>query len=421
MMKQAALWIAIIKLPIYVAQKDAEGGLAWDQTTKGILFFIWVLFQNVSASSFGIFADKFSKKQLLYVSHFFMISGYTLIAFSRETYSLFCAIILLGIGSGIFKPILEGSVAGELKGKDTAKGWSLYIIAVNLGVIFSTFLMDYLDNYSWTLVFLGSGFILLLDLVFLVLLPKEKIPENINVLSNLKKVISKKQLWQITFAMIGFTTIYMQFYEMLPNFIFDWVDSSFMAKEMKYFSANYPMGKMIDIKWYYQIMSILIIIIIIPVNSLLRNTSIYKSLVFGMIFVTFGWLISGLTNSSNFLLVGMIIYTVGEMIVRPKFYEFATKLSEKSNRILHMSIVNLAYALGYMIGALSGGWIYQYFGEKARFIEIFNIDNSIARDNNLELSYILWEEYNPSLAFYPYFILGLISIIYLLVISRKSN
>lgn len=420
MMKQAALWIAIIKLPIYVAQKDATGGLGWDQTTKGLLFFVWVLFQNISASGFGIFADKFSKRSLLYVSHGFMILGYLNISFVTEQISFFGAVILLGIGSGIFKPILEGSVAEELQGKDVSRGWSLYIIAVNVAVILATFFMDFLDNYSWMWVFLGSAMILTLDLIFLKFLPNEKVPENINIIQNVASIFKQKILWQVTLAMIGFTTIYMQFYEMLPNFIYDWVDSREIAKIFPYFSADYPMGKMIDIKWYYQLMSVLIIISIIPLSKFFAKFNVLTSLAIGLSFVVFGWLFSGITNSVNIMLIGMLIYTIGEMLVRPKFFEFATNISNKSNRVLHMSIVNLAYALGYMIGALSGGYIYENYGEKAGFVEILKLDNSIENLSKIDLSFMLWDKFNPSIAFYPYFILGLLSIIYLFYLARKN-
>ena len=33
----------IIQMSIYIAQKDAPGGLQWDHTDKGLIFFLWAI------------------------------------------------------------------------------------------------------------------------------------------------------------------------------------------------------------------------------------------------------------------------------------------------------------------------------------------------------------------------------------------
>ena len=48
MIEKLAYWIVLLQMPVYIAQKNAEGGLLWGQETKGIIFFWWAAVQNLS-------------------------------------------------------------------------------------------------------------------------------------------------------------------------------------------------------------------------------------------------------------------------------------------------------------------------------------------------------------------------------------
>nr|HPI21255.1 MFS transporter [Candidatus Kapabacteria bacterium] len=63
-----AYWALLIQLPIYIAQKDMAGGLQWEQTTKGIIFFWWAIVQNLVPIFAGGFADRYGRKNFLLVS-----------------------------------------------------------------------------------------------------------------------------------------------------------------------------------------------------------------------------------------------------------------------------------------------------------------------------------------------------------------
>lgn len=433
MMKQAALWITILQLPVYIAQKDA-GGLGWDQSIKGIILFVWVLFQNIASVIFGGFSDKIGRKRSLFLSHLLMIIGYLIIS-SADSYLLFfLGVIFLGVGSGIFKPILEGSIAGELTSENSSKGWSFYIIAVNIGVIWSTLLIDPLRDAGWNWIFIGSAFILTIDIFLLFFIKKSRQNYHLDsVLNNFKKAIKHKELWRIVFIMSGFTAIYMQFYEMLPNYFLDWTDSRSIADLLPaHFSFERNGERYLSYEWIFWLNPILVVLTIIPVTNALKKNFAFGSLGFGMALIIVGVSTIAFTQLGWFVIIGVCIYTFGEMIVRPKFFEYVSSLSNENNKSLYMSFVNLSYAIGYLFSAIAGGFIYQYYGEKSEFAKKLNIADSstvdhfgkyivYSGDSYSEATKNFWDTYNPWVVWLPFLTLGIISYIFLIFLNKKDK
>ena len=99
------------------------GGLAWEQTSKGILFFWWAIVQNVVPIFTGGFADVISKRKLFFISFTIIVMSYIGLGFTQNYYGVLLCLITLGIGSGILKPTFYGYIAKTIEGKNTALGW----------------------------------------------------------------------------------------------------------------------------------------------------------------------------------------------------------------------------------------------------------------------------------------------------------
>lgn len=435
---QAALWIVIIQLPIYVAQKDAVGGLQWDHNTKGWIFFWWVLFQNIAAISFGYFADKWKLKSSLILSHSLQTIGYLLLAYSRDFYGIILAVVILGSGTGIFKPVIQGAIANSLDENNSSKGWGLFILVINIAVIISTFLAGWLQEISWSMVFIGSAIIILLNGIFIYLIPESS--NDIKIETNKFSDIFSKELFRsdVIYPVIilsGFTLIYMQFYEMLPNYIYDWVNSESLVK---YFPNAWvddmPRGKMINYLYIYLINPILVILLVYPISSYSSNKNKYKFLSIGLLFVLLGIIFSGSSQIIYLILIGFVIYTLGEMIVRPKFQEIMSDLAPAGKKSLYMSFLQLSYAIGYLIGARTGGIVYDNYGEKAGFakkyllekyyvnIEIEKAYSKLVEISGLthsEITDLLFTNYEPWRAWAFFWVVGLITFTAFIFIRKR--
>lgn len=440
--KQAAMWIAVVEIPIYMAQKDAIGGMSLSHTHKGLVFFSWIFFQNITNIIFGQFADRLSLRKSLWVAQLFLIIGYSIIALADSYYFFMSSVLFLGIGTGMFDLCTESTFAYYSDKKTSHKIWSNFILFINLAVIFSTILLIYLEKISYQVVFFGSVFLIIFNIPLIYFLKeKEHIEEksHISVLDSFKELILNKRLTYLILIMSGFTLIYIQFYEMLPNYIFDWVDTSDIVKTLNlpnFMVKETSDGRMLSYQIIYLLSALLVILFVKPLASLFKNYNKINSLIIALILVVLGSLLISSSQLSIFLLFGLLVYTFGEMLARPKFQEVVSDLASKRKESQYLSFLHISYAIGYMIGALSGGIVYDNFGEKAKLAQV-ELVNKFGINSTIESAFItlsqklnmssqetttyLFNNYNPLNAWLPFVGILIFCIILLYIYKRKFN
>ncbi len=431
-------------MPIFIAQKDAPGGLHWEQTVKGIIFFWWALVQNIVPVFSGSFADKYSHKKTMIISVFIIAVGYFVLATQRSFYPFLFGTIILGLGSGIFKPALQGSVARTIDKTKSKTGWAVYFMLLNLAVFFGPPLSKFLKEISWETVFIGSAVIILLNLIILFFLKEDnnKI-EKKDILSNplFKNIfvnLLKPRVGLFVIIMSGFTIIYMQFYETLPNFIYDWADTSGLVSSLhlpKFMLMNTGRGIMISYEWLYNLNAGLVFIGVVIVSWWFSKVYRIYALMLGTLLAALGLFLSGATYYGSFTVAGIILYTFGEMLTNPKFAEQMSSLAGKSEKALYMSYLNISLAIGLGGGSLLGGWLYKYYAEKATLAvnylnthyglkhisstDSFNKLCELTKLSSQDLTIMLWKEYQPWLVWLPFLFVGIIACVSLYFYSKK--
>ena len=439
MIERLAYWITIIQIPIYIAQKDVPGGLHFAQTTKGLIFFWWALVQNLTPVFWGAVSDKIGQKRSLFISSIVIIIGYCLLATQREFLLFLFGTLVLGFGLGSYKPAIQGWIAREIEGKDTSLGWGIYIFLVNLSVFAGPILSIYLKNISWQAVFFGSAIIFSLNLILLsfIMYNYSEIIRNNRIFRELFQVIITPKIIFFILIMSGFTITYMQFYETLPNYIFDWSDTSSIAKYLPDFMTSETVrGRMIAYEWIYNLNSGLVVLLVLVMAKITNKIKITRTLTFGILFAGLGLFIAGYSQSGIFLVLGVVCYTLGELTVNPKFPEYIANIAPKTNKSLYLGIMNISWAIGLAGGGLIGGWLYKHFAEKAYFAKIllenkgitgiqlqdaFTKAQEVTGMNAAELTNHLWQIHNPSIIWYPFLILSILSVIGMNYYSNKYD
>lgn len=442
MVERLAYWAVVIQLPIYIAQKDADGGLGWEQTDKGIIFLIWALVANLTPIFSGALADKYGRKNLLFASFFLIITGFVLMGSQTEFLPFLLSCVVVGLGLGTFKPAIQGEIALVLDKGNSSVGWGIYVMLVNAAVFFGPPLSIYLKSISWTAVFWGSAAVFSLNFILILFLKSSsKILDNAEKpLDTIKQIIQLFRTPQTLFIVLllsGFTINYMQFYETLPNFIFDWSDTSAIAGLLPTFmTSETSRGVQVAYEWMYNLNAGFIIIAVVLVSKLMSKIAVLKSIRYGVTIAVVGLLLAGMTQSGMFLVAGMLVYTLGEMITNPRFNEYMGKIAPTASKSAFMGFMGVSWAIGLGGGAIFGGWMYRHFGEKSGFAikylnenfpELSDITHSnalsILRETmNLtesEATTLLWNHYDPYLAWLPFVFIGLLSVIGLWLYSRK--
>jgi MFS family permease len=314
---------------------------------------------------------------------------------------------------------------------------------MNFAIIAAPPLSKYLREISWSYVFWGSAVIIFANLLFIFTLKsgtslsvgsKESSFHYKQVFNNLKN----PQIFLFLICMSGFAIIYMQFYETLPNFIYDWSDTSNLAATFslpRFMLMDTPRGLMISYEWLYNVNTILVTIFVVATAWFMGLIDRIKAIIIGIVMSILGLALTSISIDGHWLVAGIIVYTFGEMITNPKFNDYLSSIAPKGLESSYMSYLNISMAIGLGGGSLLGGFFYGRIAEKSSlalaYIQShgvqFNGDNANAfafLSNSLginpqQTTLLLWQTYSPNLIWLPFIVIGIVSVIGLILYRKK--
>lgn len=443
MLEKFAYWSVLLQLPVYIAQKDAPGGLQWDQSVKGFIFLAWALVQNLTPVFTGGFADKLGYRKSLFISFIFVVAGYAIFGLVRDVYLFTAGAVILGFGLGVFKPVLQASIALTLKGRNESLGWGVYFMLYNAAVMLCVFLSVYLKSFSWQMVFFGSAAVFGINFILLIFYtPSQEtvigLRKNSAVIKETLRGLFDKKVFYLVMIMSGFAFIFMQFYESYSNFYIDWADTSYLVNTLslpKIFTMETSLGIMVTYEWVINLNPILIILFVALVSWLFSKSAPVKTIIFGMVLCTSGFALLGFSTMWLPAIAGVVVYTFGEMIVNPKFTEYFSIISPPGNKARYMGYLNISLAIGYAAGAITSGFLYRLLGEKAYKAAEYLKETGFKGDISLSSAFsalvqhtgyspakatqLLWDTYHPYYFWIPFIGVGILTIAGLIFYYRK--
>src|SRR4029434_3456102 len=130
--------------------------------------------------------------------------------------------------------------------------------------------------------------------------------------------------------MSGFWLMMYQLWDLQPNFIADWVDTRPLAAAINWlptpvYSAlveQTSRGPMIPQQVLLSANSFFIIVGVIGVAWLTRKMRTLETMLIGMVTATVGVLVAGWTTSAWILILGIVFFSLGEMMTGPKKTEY---------------------------------------------------------------------------------------------------
>lgn len=400
MWERLAFYNLRVMAPIYIMQADNPGGLHLTAAEKGTIYAWWAAFQSLLPIITGGFADRFGYKRTMAFSIALMMTGYLLIAFMRDLsflsnyWSFFIAVMTLATGTAFFKPSIQGSLAHSLTKENSSVGWGIFYWVVNVGAFVGHYLPSILLTMSvalpgflhaeanskeaWRNLFLASAVFSSFNL--LLLLTFRDVPSGASktesVLQVLKKTvinIMEPRLLAWMAIMSGFWLMMYQLWDLQPNFITDWVDSSQMAAGLTWLPEpvyralveQTPRGPMIPQQVLLSANSLFIIIGVIGAAWLTRHMRTLEAMLIGMGLATVGVLVAGWTTSAWILVLGIFFFSAGEMMTGPKKSEYLALIAPPGKKGLYLGYVNIPVGVGVYLGSKIAGYVYGHYGEKA--------------------------------------------------------
>jgi len=443
MLERLAYYGVRVVIPIYIAQADEVNGLHFTQTQKGEIFFWWALVQAGIPVFSGGFADRYGYKRTIFVSILIKATGYLLMATQRSFYPFMFGCLVLAFGTAIFKPGLQGTMAQSLTKKTSGIGWGIFYMLVNIGGFLGPPLAHYLYGISWPTVFYGCAIIVSLNLFMLLTYPSVSSGGDLKggilkVAKTTLRNIARPRLFLFILIMSGFWLMFMQLFDMLPNFIVDWVDSSGMVKALHLgsaFTAVTPRGTMVTQEWLINADAGLIILCVVWISWLVKHMRRVHSIFIGILIASVGLMLSGATMSGWICFMGIIVFAVGEMLASPKLNEYLGVIAPAGEKALYMGYANMPTAVGWAYGSIMAGKVYDKMGDKAnlalRYLaEHQGITSGVSREtatvklgevlhlDAAQTTHLLWTTYDPYRLWYPFVGIGIASAISIFFYAR---
>jgi dipeptide/tripeptide permease len=394
------------------------------------------------------------------------VLGYVLMATQRSLFGFTFGIIVLDTGSAFFKPSLQGGLAQNLTAKNSSLGWGIFYWVVNVGAAIGPMTANFLrHDFGWSAVFFTSAAIMSLNYLMLFTYKEfesgaDKTEGPLQVFVRTIKNLGDLRLVTWLLIMSCFWLMMYTLWDLQPNFLTDWNDSSDVAHFFRnsFFPDQWTVetdrGLMVPQEILLNLNAVLIVIFMIPISWAVRKLKTLESMVLGMTMATAGVLTAGLTAVGGVFLLGVVGFSLGEMLTGPKKNEYLGLISPPGKKGLYLGYVNIPVGLGGWIGSLLQGHVYGRYGEKAVLAQKYLAQHTdflagrvwdgsvgsldavtgvprteafvrlqeVTGLDAVQATEVLWNTYHPQyMVWIPFGLIGVVAIIALVVFARLAR
>jgi dipeptide/tripeptide permease len=515
-------------LPVFMVEAIALGGPEFDHVQKGTVYAIWALVQSFVPIFTGGFADRYGYKLNIAISTVLKIIGYfgmgycvrfaefldgaplseTRAAGSDSAYWIFfLGAMFLATGTAIFKPGLQGLIANQMPKSKASFGWALFYQCVNIGGFLGPMAAGYLRILDWEYAFLLCAAAISLNFIPLFLFREPDHGGDDHdfhpgqVLWAAIKGLLEPRLFFFTVCFAGFWLMFYQLFDILPNFIDDWIDSRAAASAVEGvdvvlcllgITAFIALGRAMILraegkamnakaKGTYGILLCLLLLIeiitrlmgspaglsvptinggnltqewMINANALLISISAFiigwltgktrslMAIVIGIGISAVAIYALGMSMNGWWTLGAIALFSLGEMSASPTKMRYLASIAPPGKEGLYMGYVNFTVGIGWSIGSIIAGNMYQEGGDKVELArrhmiqeqgmdatmvegiersEVMNVFQEGLSIDGFEARKVLWDIYEPQSMWLIFTLIGVASMIGVVIYDRVTR
>jgi POT family proton-dependent oligopeptide transporter len=338
--------------------------LGIDRDTWGALYsFLIVLLYFVPLFSAAL-AEKIGFKLMLLVAFVSMIIGYTYLSSvePNDLTALVTAFLFVGIGAGLFKPIISASIAHVTPEDMRNLAYSIYYWMINLGAVIAPLSIAFAfpDEALYYYVFFVSTGLVIINIIVLLTLFKNPVDPHpdLAVTSAIVRIVPAlrdRSFIVLLTIYAGFWFMFAYNHTFLPNYMVDF------GRMPRWFTAPF-------------LATINPGTIVIVGPWLGKRIERFKSLnvmMFGMVIFIIGFGINGMSDTQGLFVTGVVIFSIGEFIVHPGFISYVSKIAPKDKVSIYLACIFVSTGLGQFVGGVVQGRWYQNYGYEQGHPQIY--------------------------------------------------
>jgi len=410
----------------YLTLSSDLGGLEFSQAQKGwimgvgtgILYFLPVIT--------GAIADKFGYKKVLALAFTIYTSAFILLPYFDTFTGVFIMYLYLALGAALFKPVIQATVAKTTDEETSSIGFGIFYMMVNLGAFIGPMVTLLYKQASYDIVFKISAGIIALNFILLFFYKepdrqtnREPISSTIlHIFKNIGLVLKDFKFVLFLLIVSGFWTMYNQLFFTLPVFITQWVDTSdlyyWFQEHAPFLAENYGSHGQMEAEFITNFDALFIILFQVIISSLVMSRKALNTMVRGIIISSIGMALTLMTQNVVFIIVALLIFSVGEMMASPKISEYIGRIAPKDKKALYMGYSFLPLFLGNTFAGIISGNVYQTMSDKHSLLkkevaerglhipaeltqnQYFKAAAEAFHMDEHQLTNYLWETYHPA-------------------------
>lgn len=318
----------------------------------------------------GAIGDRFGYKRVLTFAFIFLGFGYFLTSQTTEYAMVFGSLIIMAVGAGAFKPMISGTIARSTNEGNSTLGFGIFYWSINLGAfLFPLILVPYIKNtFGWEYVMMASAIATASMLIPTFLIYKEpKRPESTKTLGEVLKgavmVLTDFKFIGLIVIYSGFWILYFQMFDSVLWYVQKYVD----ATSLNNFVNGLLGGIGINMNWKFDVEHVTvinagtIILLQIIVSNIVKHTKALPTMIAGIAMGTVGMAILAINTNIWVFMLGITIFSIGEMTAHPKFISYVGLIAPEDKKALYLGYSFLYGVLGSFIGGILGANLYVHF------------------------------------------------------------
>ncbi len=308
----------------------------------------------------GALAERLGYRKMLLVAFSLLSVGY-FAAGNFDSYGLiFVFLLVMATGSGLFKPIISGTIAKTTTTESSGFGFGLYYWSINLGAFLAPLFISWIKGFSWRYVFFTSAvwsFLMLIPALFFYKDPKK--PESTKplrkVLAEALLVLRDSRFMLMIVVYSFFWIIYFQNFGTVLWYLRDFVTRSPVDR----FMARLGIPFTFDAEHVTVINAGTIILLVILISRIVKNIKPLPVMGAGIIIGSTGFLILALSSNPWIFILGIAVFSIGEMTAHPKYYSYIGIVAPRDKVAVYMGYAFLYGVIGSLIGSNVGAILYE--------------------------------------------------------------
>mgnify|MGYP000104627207 CR=1 FL=1 len=295
---------------------------------------------------------KFSSILIMNVGLIFRLFAFfiffILVLFNSPVYLFFFAFVLNSVGFSFYGTGSDTYVGEKIIERERPKAYGIIRIGANIGWGLGPVFGGFLSNISYPLLFLIGTFLALISFIinFSFIKDKKFKDDPKKETYFLKEILKDKNFLKFLIGSFLIFFVVGQLVSSLPVF------------------ARYKGLNNLKVGYLFSVNGLMVVFLQYLISYFITKMKNKSGIILGSFLYFIGYLSFSWANSLTSFMIGVIIFTIGEMITLPLITTITTIIAPPEKKGMYIGILGFAEGIGWAIAPLIGGFLIDMFIEK---------------------------------------------------------